>query len=152
MEALAAEPYKGRADLPEMAKQMGFGVDQLFPLLEALEFLGFAHVEKGDVELTSSGKSYVDADILRRKEIFAEHVVRHVSLAAHIRRVLDERPGNRTKEGRFLRELEDFFSEDEAESVLQVAIEWGRYAELFAYRESAGILSLENPASPDDIE
>ena len=152
MEALAAEPYKGKADLPELADHMGFGVDQLFPLLEALEILVFAHVEGGDVELTPSGRSYVDADILRRKEIFAEHLVRHVSLAAHIRRVLDERPGNRAKEDRFLRELEDFFSEDEAERVLRVAIEWGRYAELFAYKESAGILSLENPVSHGTLE
>jgi len=152
MEALAAEPYRGRADLPELADQMGFGVDQLFPLLDALETLLFAHVEGGDVELTPSGKSYVDADILRRKEIFAEHLIRHVGLAAHIRRVLDERPGNRAKEDRFLRELEDFFSEDEAERVLQVAVEWGRYAELFAYEEGAGILSLENPASVEQSE
>lgn len=146
LEALAAEPYSGRADLPELADQMGFGVDQLFPLLEALDILNFARVEGGDAELTASGRSYVDADILRRKEIFAEHLVRHVALAAHIRRVLDDRPGNRAREDRFLRELEDFFSEDTAEDVLQVAIEWGRYAELFAYDEASGTLSLENPA------
>lgn len=101
----------------------------------------------GDIELTPSGKSFVDADILQRKVIFAEHVIRHVALAAHIRRVIDERPSNRAPEDRFLRELEDFFSEDEAKRVLQVAIEWGRYAEHFAYEEGAGILSLENPAS-----
>ena len=121
-------------------------MDQLFPLLEALDILGFAHIEGGDADLTASGKCYVDADILRRKVKFAEHLVRPVSLAAHIRRVLDERPGNRAKEDRFLRELEDFFGEGEAERVLQVAIEWGRFAELFAYDEGAGILSLENPA------
>lgn len=147
MEALAAEPYNGRADLPELANQMGFGVDQLFPLLEALEILAFAHTEGGDVELTASGKCYVDADILRRKEIFAEHVIRHVALAAHIRHVIDERPGNRAPEDRFLRELEDYFSEDDAERVLRVAIEWGRYAEHFAYEEGSGMLSLENPES-----
>jgi NitT/TauT family transport system ATP-binding protein len=152
MEALAAEPYNGKADLPELADQMGFGVDQLFPLLEALDILAFARIEGGDAELTPSGRCYVDADILRRKEIFAEHLIRHVSLAAHIRRVLDERPGNRAKEDRFLRELEDFFSEEEAERVLQMAIEWGRYAELFAYEEGAGILSLENPASAERAE
>ena len=152
LEALAAEPYNGKADLPELAEQMGFGVDQLFPLLEALDILGFARIEGGDADLTVSGKCYVDADILRRKEIFAEHLVRHVFLAAHIRRVLDERPGNRAKEDRFLRELEDFFGEDEAERVLGVAIEWGRYAELFAYDEGAGILSLENPESSEPGE
>jgi len=147
MEALAGEPYNGKADLPELADQMGFSVEQLFPLLEALEILLFARTEGGDIELTPSGKSFVDADILQRKVIFAEHVIRHVALAAHIRRVIDERPSNRAPEDRFLRELEDFFSEDEAKRVLQVAIEWGRYAEHFAYEEGAGILSLENPAS-----
>ena len=145
MEALAAEPYNGRADLPELADQMGFGVEELFPLLEALEILAFAQTEGGDVELTPSGKSFVDSDILQRKVIFAEHVIRHVTLAGHIRHIIDERPGNRAKDDRFLRELEDFFSEEEAERVLQVAIEWGRYAEQFAYEEASGILSLENP-------
>jgi NitT/TauT family transport system ATP-binding protein len=152
MEALAAEPYKGSADLPELAEQMGFGVDQLFPLLDALEILMFAHVEGGDVDLTPAGGRYVDADILQRKVIFAEHLIRHVSLAAHIRRVLDERPGNRAREDRFLRELEDFFSEEEAEKILQVAIEWGRYAELFAYEEGSGTLSLENPAERTSLQ
>ncbi len=150
MEALAGEIYNGRADLPELADQMGFGVEELFPLLEALEILAFARTEGGDVELTPAGQSYVNADILQRKVIFAEHLIRHVALATHIRHVIDERPGNRAKEDRFLRELEDFFSEDEAERVLQVAIEWGRYAEHFAYEEGAGILSLENPGKIDN--
>jgi NitT/TauT family transport system ATP-binding protein len=145
MEALAGEPYNGRADLPELADQMGFGVEQLFPLLEALEILAFARTEGGDVALTPAGKSYVDADILQRKVLFAEHVIRHVALVAYIRRIIDERPGNRAPEDRFLRELEDFFSEDEAERILQVAIEWGRYAEHFAYEDASGMLSLENP-------
>ncbi len=152
MEALAREPYNGRADLPELADQMGFGVDHLFPLLEALDILAFARVEGGDVELTPSGKSFVDSDILQRKEIFAIHLIRHVGLVAHIRRVLDDRPGNRAPEERFLRELEDFFSEEEAERVLRVAIEWGRYAELFAYDEGAGMLSLENPVGIEEKE
>ena len=151
MEALAAEPYNGRADLPELAEQMGFGVEELFPLLEALEILAFAQTEGGDVELTQAGRSFVDSDILHRKVIFAEHLVRHVALALHIRHIIDERAGNRAKEDRFLRELEDFFSEDEAERVLQVAIEWGRYGELFAYEEASGILSLENPGRVDEV-
>lgn len=145
IDALAREPYRGRADLPEIADDQGLGVDHLFPLLEALEILGFARVEAGDVELTPSGRSFAEADILRQKEIFAEHLVRRVPLAAHIRRVLDERPGNQAPEERFLRELEDFLSEDEAQRVLRVVIEWGRNAEIFAYDESSGFLSLENP-------
>ena len=131
MEILVAEPYNGRADLNGLATKMGFWLDRLFPLLEALEILGFAHTEVGFVELTASGKSYVAADIHRRKEIFAEHVIRHITLAAHIRKVIHEHPGKRTPETRFLRELEVFFSEVEAKRVLRVAVDWGRYAEHF---------------------
>ena len=54
-------------------------------------------------------------------------------LAAHIRRVLDERPGHRAPAARFLRELEDHLSEEEAERVLDTVINWGRHAEIFAY-------------------
>jgi len=41
--------------------------------------------------------------------------------------------------------LEDYLTEGEAERVLRTVIEWGRYAELFAYDYNSGVLSLENP-------
>jgi len=59
------------------------------------------------------------------------------SLAAHIRRVLDERIRGRAPKSRFLRELEDSLAEEEAERVLAVATDWGRYAEIFAYDDNA---------------
>ncbi len=46
---------------------------------------------------------------------------------------------------RFLGELEDHLSEEEAQRVLETVINWGRYAELFAYDYDRGVLSLENP-------
>ena len=36
-------------------------------------------------------------------------------------------------------------SEEEAHEVLETVINWGRYAELFAYDYDRGVLSLENP-------
>ena len=81
---------------------------------------------------------------LPRKQMFADSLVKHVPLAAHIRRVLDERPGHRAPATRFLRELEDHLSEEEAERVLETAINWGRHAEIFAYDYDDEVLSLEN--------
>ena len=40
-------------------------------------------------------------------------------------------------------EWQHFFSAEEAESQLETAIDWGRYAELFAYDEDTGNLFLE---------
>jgi NitT/TauT family transport system ATP-binding protein len=77
--------------------------------------------------------------------IFRDQLVRHIPLAAHIRRVLDERPGHRAPKARFLRELEDYLDEEEADEVLETIINWGRHAELFAYDYDSEVLSLENP-------
>lgn len=145
LETLAEPEQKGRMDLPELADYLSLNVDDLFPLTEVLEMLRFAKVSKGDIELTTAGKIFANADILERKKIFAAHLLKYVPIAKHIRRVLDERPGHFAAKQRFLNELEDHLSEDEAEKVLRIAIDWGRYAEIFAYDDNTGMLSLENP-------
>lgn len=145
LETLNSPEYQRKVDLPELADDLNLDVDKLFLMTEALEVLGFADVSKGDIELTLAGKRFSDADMLQRKQLFATHLMRYVPLARHIRRVLDERPAHRASEDRFLRELEDHLSEDSAGEVLETVINWGRYAELFAYDYNAGVLSLENP-------
>ena len=62
-----------------------------------------------------------------------------------IRTVLDNQKGNRAQQDRFLAKLEDHLSEKESERVLRTVIDWGRYAEIFAYDVNTGTLSLENP-------
>jgi len=145
IDTLVEPPYHGRADLPHLADSVGLETDDLLPLLEALQILGFAQVGGGDIEVTPAGRAYAEADIQRRKVIFGEHLVRYIPLAAHIRRVLDERPGHRAPKARFLRELEDHLDEEEADELLETIINWGRHAELFAYDYDTEVLSLENP-------
>jgi NitT/TauT family transport system ATP-binding protein len=144
IENLTEAPYHGRADLPHLADEENLVMDELFPLIETLQLFGFAHVSGGDIELTPLGRAYAEADMLARKQIFAEALLKHVPLAAHIRRVLDERPGHRAPAARFLREIEDHLSEEEAERVLDTVINWGRHAEIFAYDYDTEVLSLEN--------
>lgn len=134
-----------KVDLPILADELHLDIDDLFPITETLEILRFAQVSKGDIELNAAGKAFADADILERKKIFANHLLSYVPLARYIRRVLDERPEHRASEERFLSELEDYLSEDAAKEVQRIVIEWGRYAEIFAYDYNTGQLSLENP-------
>ena len=144
VEKLTEEPYNGRADLPHLADEENLTTDELLPLLELLQLLGLANVSGGDIELTGAGRRYAEADMLSRKQIFAEALLKNVPIAVHIRRVLDERPGHRAPAARFLRELEDHLSEEEAERVLDTVINWGRHAEIFAYDDDDRVLSLEN--------
>lgn len=144
IERLTEPSYKGRADLPQLADEENLNMDELFPMLETLQLLGFATVSRGDIELTPAGRAYAEADMLERKHLFAAALLKNIPLAAHIRRVLDERPGHRAPAARFLRELEDHLSEEEAERVLSTVIDWGRHAEIFAYDYDDEVLSLEN--------
>jgi NitT/TauT family transport system ATP-binding protein len=146
LETLVAEPFKGKADLPEIANELTMEVDELFPIAETLALLRLAEVDRGDIRISPSGRRFVESDVDARKKIFAEQMLATVPIAALIRRVLDERPSHRAPYRRFSEELEDFMSEEFAEETLSAVVSWGRYAELFAYDEQAQAFSLEDPA------
>ena len=146
IETLAATPYNGKADLPVLAEEQHLEVDELFPAAEALQLLRFAEVEGGDIRLTEPGLEFARSETDERKKLFARHLITYVALAAHIRRVLDERTSHSAPRSRFFDELEDYMAEEAAEQTLRTIVSWGRYAEVFAYDDHAQVFSLENPA------
>jgi len=146
MEAVSEPPYNGKADLPALAEEQHLEVDDLFPAAEALQMLRFAEVEGGDIRLTEAGQQFIRNDTDDRKKLFARHLITYVPLAAHIRRVLDERASHNAPKSRFFDELEDYMAEEAAEQTLRTIISWGRYAELFAYDDHRQAFTLENPA------
>ncbi len=131
--------------LQDLAESLHLDVDDLFPLIDALDFMHFARIDEGDIAPTPAGEKFANADILERKEIFASHLLQYVPLAKYIRHKLDSAPNHRMNEEKFLDELEQYFSEEEAKRVLTTAIEWARYAEIFAYNVNNRVLSLEDP-------
>ena len=145
IETVAAPLYDGKADLPEIARTLQLEVDELFPVAEVLQYLGFAEIKDGDILLSAEARNFAELDTQARKKIFAEHLLASVPLAQHIRRVLDERPGHRAPRVRFEQELEDHLSDSAAEETIDAVIDWGRYAEIFAYDDQAEMFSLENP-------
>src|SRR6195952_550201 len=146
LETLAAPPYNGRADLPAIAGALQLELDDLFPLGEALQTLGFAVLEEGDIRLTDNGLVLVRAETDDRRALFAAALRAHVPLVAMIRQVLDDRGNHRASAVRFRDELEDHMSPDYADETLRAAIAWGRYGELFSYDEEAEQFSLEEIA------
>ncbi len=145
IEAVAAEPYHGHADLPPLAASLQLEIDELFPIAETLQLLRFAELEGGDIRLTAAGLRFAESEVDERKRMFAQQLAAHVPLAAHIRRVLDERPSHRASALRFRDELEDSMSDEYAEATLKAITSWGRYAEYFAYDDEADMFSLEDP-------
>jgi NitT/TauT family transport system ATP-binding protein len=145
LEAVAAAPYNGSADLPKIAADLQMEIDELFPVAETLQMLRFAELAGGDLKLTESGLAFCNATLDERKRIFARQLLTYVPLAAHIRRVLDERNSHVARKSRFIDELEDFMAEDAAEQTIRAIVSLGRYAEVFAYEDESARFTLENP-------
>ena len=146
IESLTASPYNGRAELPTLARELQMEADELLPIAETLQLLRFAEIEGGTIRLTPAARRYDAADVDERKQLFARQLLSFVPLAAHIRRVLDDRASHQAPATRFRDELEDFMSEPYAEETMDAIVSWGRFAEVFAYHEDDDRFSLDDPA------
>jgi NitT/TauT family transport system ATP-binding protein len=146
MEAVAAAPFNGVADLPKIGSDLQMEIDELFPVAETLQMMRFAELEGGDIKLTEAGMSFANSGPDERKQIFSRHLLNYVPLAAHIRRVLDERASHKAPRSRFVDELEDYMNEEAAAFTLRAVISLGRYAEIFAYDDETATFSLDNPS------
>ena len=142
LELLAEEPFLGRADLPKLAEESEFNDQELFDVSSALTLLGFAHLERGDIILNQLGEQYVHANNAERKVIFGQQLLENVPLIAYIRQGLVQDASGDLHEDLFLRLLRFTLDEGDAQSALRVAIEWGRYGELFEYNFNTGVLNM----------
>jgi NitT/TauT family transport system ATP-binding protein len=145
IEAVAAAPYNGHADLPDLAGKLHLKANEILHLGESLQLLRLAQLSEGDLTLTEAGKKFANLETDPRKTLLAGQLLAYVPLIGLIRRVLDERPSHTAPAARFRNELEDYMSEHNADETIKTVVSWGRYAELFSYDEQAELFSLENP-------
>jgi NitT/TauT family transport system ATP-binding protein len=131
-----------RTDLYRMAEDLKLDSDHLLQLAETTELLGFATVKQGDITLTSLGETFAEASILARKEIFATRI-RRLPFFKWLIAMLNDSEHHRLESGVVHTALEREFPPEEAERQVEIAIDWGRYAELFSYDDSGEVLSLE---------
>jgi NitT/TauT family transport system ATP-binding protein len=146
IEALAASPDDGGAELGALGRELQMEANELLPIAESLQLMRFAEVDGRVIRLTPAGRRYEAAAIDARKQLFAQHLLAYVPLATHIRRVLDDRTSHQAPASRFRDELEDFMSEPYAQETIDAIVSWGRYAEIFAYHEDDDRFSLDDPA------
>ena len=143
LEILAA--MGGKADLPQLAGDLVFEIDDLLPLVDAAQLLGLADVHDADIELTAIGEQFVAADILTSKQLFATQASTRAPLVRAIYRALGSTKDHTLPDRFFLDLLGRGFTEELARRQLDTAIDWGRYGELFEYDADTRQLRLEHP-------
>ena len=132
----------GKDDLAALADELAMEVDDLLPIVEAADLLGFIRLAEGDVEITPEGRAFAEADILERKVLFRAAALAHVTLLQQIVNALRVKSDGAMPDDFFSDILDEHFGPDEARHQLDTAIHWGRYAELFDYDANSGRLHL----------
>jgi NitT/TauT family transport system ATP-binding protein len=133
---------EGKADIYKLGEELLMDVEDLLPIVEACELLGFAEVKEGDLILTEAGKKFAEADVLERKEIFKTLAIEKVPFLKQIVKVLQAKSNHKVPRAFFLDLLRKNLTPKEAERQLDTLIDWGRYAELFEYDDDKDELYL----------
>ncbi|MFH8408821.1 nitrate/sulfonate/bicarbonate ABC transporter ATP-binding protein [Streptomyces sp. NPDC018019] len=132
----------GAVDLAALADALSYEVDDLMPVVEAAQLLGYARVAGNRLHLTVTGRGFARADILPRKHLFAAAALANVPLVATIRTLLLASDSGRLREPYLIGRLCGAASERAAHQQLATAVTWGRYAELYEYDADDRVLLL----------
>ncbi len=62
--------HNGKDDIYRLADDLAFEIDDLLPIVDAAQLLGFLKVTEGDAAITPIGAEYANSEILRQKELF----------------------------------------------------------------------------------
>ncbi|RCH64071.1 ATP-binding cassette domain-containing protein [Streptomyces sp. SDr-06] len=122
----------GRCDLADLADDLGLEIDDVLPLVDALELLGFAVVSDDDLMLTDRGTTFAGADVQTSKQIFAEAAL-EAPLVRLITTSLRQSPEATLRAGFFRDVLAHHYTSEQVAQQLETATDWGRYAELYGY-------------------
>lgn len=128
--------HDGKDDIYRLADDLAFEIDDLLPIVDAAQLLGFLTVTEGDAAITPAGTEYANSEILRQKELFRTAALENVLLIRQIVRALEAKSDRTVSEEFFHDMLDEQFSEDETILQLETAINWGRYSELFDFDAS----------------
>ncbi len=139
--------HNGQTDLPDLADQLSFEVDDLLPLVDAATLLGLLELDGAQAFLTDTGNEWYHADIQRSKQLFAELAVTRAPLVRTIVTALENSEDGTLREGFFRDLLRRGFSAEATERQLDIAIDWGRYGELFDYDADTGEIVLAEVAA-----
>jgi NitT/TauT family transport system ATP-binding protein len=112
---------------------LNFEIDDLLPLVDAADMLGLVTIADGELNLTDVGTQFTTADIQKSKQIFAGQARGRAPLVRTICKALTGSADGNLRAEFFLDLLQRGFSVEEAQRQLDIAIDWGRYGELYDY-------------------
>lgn len=125
--------HDGQADLPDLADELSFDVSDLLPLVDAAQLLRLLEVDGAQAFLTEAGWAWHGANIAESKAQFAALAGEHAPLVRTIVRALEHSAQGALRADFFRDLLAQGYGAADAQRQLELAIDWGRYGELYDY-------------------
>jgi NitT/TauT family transport system ATP-binding protein len=135
--------FNKHADLYKLAEYFDLEVDDLIPVLEIAEMLGFAIIDGGDIFLTESGELFIRAPVQSRRSILRDKIKGFEPFRTALSLL--------NKQGYF--KIEDLISTLSDlgyteigevgfhDKLTQTLIDWGLYTGLFSYSSDNNVFT-----------
>ena len=131
----------GSCDLFQVVAQTHVPFEKVLTAVKGLEMLELVETPKRSVLLTPLGQRFVDAGMDERKLIWRDQLL-ELKLFRVVREMLDLREGELPKE-ELIQEISTRLPMEDTEHTFETIVAWGRFAEIFAYREEKEVLTYE---------
>lgn len=123
--------YNGKTDVANLTIDLRIALDELLPIIDTAEYLGFVSVQQGDISLTDTGKKVLESRMPERKKLLHDKLVGLEPFADLTRLVHDKKQLSRFELARFLSSKYGFTTD--IQTIVNVVISWGVFASVFRY-------------------
>jgi NitT/TauT family transport system ATP-binding protein len=135
------ETQGGTVDLFQVAAATHVTFEKILASVKGAEMLDFVDTPKRQVVLTPLGQRFVRANMDDRKDIWKNQLL-ELRLFRLVQELIDLHQGE-LKDDELLAELQQRLPMENSEQTFETLVTWGRFGELFAYREERGVLTPE---------
>lgn len=135
------ETQGGTSDLFQVASHTHVPFERVLTTVKAAEMLDFVDTPKRSVLLTPLGSRFVNANMDDRKDLWRAQLL-ELRLFRVVRDMIELAEGELAEEA-LIQELATRLPMEDPEETFETVVAWGRFGELFAYREERGVLTPE---------
>ena len=135
------ETQGGTCDLFQVVSHTHVAFEQVLASVKGAEMLEFVDTPKRQVVLTPLGERFVRANMDDRKEIWKAQLLK-LRLFRLIVELLEMHHGELNR-AEVISEIQQRLPMENPELTFETLVTWGRFGELFAYREDRGVLTPE---------
>ena len=130
--------YNGKTDVANLNLDLRVDIDELLPIVDTAEYIGFVSVQQGEISLTDLGRKALSAKMTERKKLLKDRLATLEPFSEVARLLSQEEELSRLALGRFVNQKFGYVSD--LHVAVNLLVSWGVFAGLFRYDGESGKL------------